>query len=210
MFFGIHFRLRHSQSVKRKICPLFLFVFFCGAFANIDNCLSTKGFLPLPGSSQFKSCKQMGFTYVSTDAGLPKLLPETNIAPETLGLEDEFPFGARPPARCELLVLGSVSPVFPLKYSATITSLNFQAALQGAKAAETRIAEVKAWTKNCGKKWKKFPSRNVTIIGSFFLHFSELKVFLSSPLKLLPLNLAENHSSFGFRWRYIYIYKSIR
>ncbi len=27
-------------------------------------------------------------------------LPETNIAPETLGLEDEFPFGARPPARC--------------------------------------------------------------------------------------------------------------
>ncbi len=58
-------------------------------------------------------------------------LPETNIAPETLptlgekwphskgkyslhgasglGLEDEFPFGARPPARCELLVFGSVS-----------------------------------------------------------------------------------------------------
>ncbi len=27
-------------------------------------------------------------------------LPETNIAPETLGLEDEFPFGARSPGRC--------------------------------------------------------------------------------------------------------------
>ncbi len=36
-------------------------------------------------------------------------LPETNIfAPETLELEDEFPFGFRPPARCELLVLGSL------------------------------------------------------------------------------------------------------
>ena len=31
-------------------------------------------------------------------------LPETNIVPETLGLEDEIPFGARPPARCELFV----------------------------------------------------------------------------------------------------------
>ena len=27
-------------------------------------------------------------------------LPETNVAPETLGLEDKFPFGARPPDRC--------------------------------------------------------------------------------------------------------------
>ena len=28
-------------------------------------------------------------------------LPKTNIAPETLGLEDEFPFGFRPIFRCE-------------------------------------------------------------------------------------------------------------
>ena len=27
-------------------------------------------------------------------------LPETNIGPKTPGLEDEFPFGARPPAGC--------------------------------------------------------------------------------------------------------------
>ena len=27
-------------------------------------------------------------------------LPETNIAPENQWLEDEFPFGARPPERC--------------------------------------------------------------------------------------------------------------
>ena len=33
-----------------------------------------------------------------------------NIAPESLGLKDveEFPFGARPSDRCELLVLGGV------------------------------------------------------------------------------------------------------
>ena len=34
-------------------------------------------------------------------------LPETNIiAPETRGVEDEFPFGARPTDRCEVLVFG--------------------------------------------------------------------------------------------------------
>ena len=36
-------------------------------------------------------------------------LPETNITPESLGLEDKFPFGKAPFGRCDLLVLGSVS-----------------------------------------------------------------------------------------------------
>ena len=36
-------------------------------------------------------------------------LKRTLYIPETLGLEDEFPFGARPPDRCELLVFGSLN-----------------------------------------------------------------------------------------------------
>ena len=45
----------------------------------------------------------MVYIYIST-------LPETNIAPESLGLEDEFLFGAQPPGRCYvMLVLGSVT-----------------------------------------------------------------------------------------------------
>ena len=35
-------------------------------------------------------------------------LPETNMAPESGWLEDEFPFGSRPIFRGELLVFGSV------------------------------------------------------------------------------------------------------
>ena len=36
----------------------------------------------------------------------------STVAPETLGLEDEVPFGFRTPARCELLVLGTVLVTF--------------------------------------------------------------------------------------------------
>ena len=51
-----------------------------------------------------------GETIQSPCWGKPTL-PETNIAPESLGLEDEFPFGFRPIFRCELLVLGRVLSV---------------------------------------------------------------------------------------------------
>ena len=37
------------------------------------------------------------------------------MAPETMGLEDEFSFGARLPARCELLVLGECTWIHPEK-----------------------------------------------------------------------------------------------
>ena len=49
----------------------------------------------------------MKFLGISDDINLPSL-KLTAKAPETLGLEDEFPFGFRPPARCELLFLGTV------------------------------------------------------------------------------------------------------
>ena len=45
-----------------------------------------------------------------SEASKKATLPETNSShPENLGLEDEIPFGARPPARCELLALGSAT-----------------------------------------------------------------------------------------------------
>ena len=42
-------------------------------------------------------------------------LLETNIAPETLGLEDEIPFGFRPPARCFWLGLYTCKEIFTCK-----------------------------------------------------------------------------------------------
>ena len=63
------------------------------------------------GKSSSQKCTK-GWGYVSSQKGCKFTLPETNnshLEKNTGVGSDEFPFGFRPPARCELLVLESVS-----------------------------------------------------------------------------------------------------
>ena len=103
LFFGSPEQARRCSWIKKQQSPdsIDFFITFM-----MENSLNFRLFISL---SMFFEIPQI-LVLVNT---WPKLnlftLPETNIAPATLGLEDEFPFGARPIFRCELLVSGSVS-----------------------------------------------------------------------------------------------------
>ncbi len=55
----------------------------------------------IPQSSKWNSKEVEVFT-----------LRDTNMAPEDIWLEDEFPFGARPIFRCKLLVSGRLYTIY--------------------------------------------------------------------------------------------------
>ena len=78
---------------------------------------------------------------VLTNSQIQVPLPETNskFAPENGWLEDEFPFGARPIFRGELLVLGRVDSSPNRKYVIILLPLKFVAIAESEEQYAWRI-----------------------------------------------------------------------
>ena len=218
MFFGIHFRLRHSQSVNRncrwsnwRLWEQFLFFlvpkgkyvpcFFLFSFVEHLQILTTvyqpKVFCHFPEVPSSNPVNKWDSPYVSTDAGLPKLLnryPPRRLTARTgnTGVGRWVSFWG--PASCQVRTVSfgeCISSFSPKKFS-NHNFIELPGRLAGRQSRRDSNCRGQSLDKNLWKKMEKsFPFKKCDYNRQFCFAFLRIKGFLINSFETSPTKLAK-------------------